>query len=474
MVFSSSVFLFIFLPVTYILYLICKPTVIRNIILVIVSLVFYAYGEPAAVLLMILSIIVNYVFGLGVNGKYKKPILILSVIFNLSMLYVFKYLSFTVSLINDIFGAGLPVPQISLPVGISFFTFQAMSYVIDAYKEPKLREKNLLNIFLYISLFPQLIAGPIVKFSDISEQIRSRTITYEKTTLGIRRFIYGLSKKMLIANTMGQIADAAFNNDSFQMDAAALWIGAAAYTLQIFFDFSGYSDMAIGLGKMFGFEFKENFNYPLAADSMQDFWRKWNISVSTWFKEYVYIPLGGNRKGKLRTAINKCIVFFLTGLWHGANLTFIVWGLMHGLLLLLEQYGIIFFVKDKYRKKLPIKIVSHIYVILAAMFAFIFFRADSIGDAAVYIGRMFTGIGAGGILSTRVYALAFTPYTILTFVMSLIFSTDVVRRGSAALVSKGRGELSEYIGSAVTIVLFGLCVMNLFTASYNPFIYFRF
>lgn len=474
MVFSSTVFLFIFLPVTYLLYLICKPTAVRNIILIIASLFFYAYGEPMAVFLMIASIIVNYFFGLGMDGKYKKPLLILSVIFNLLMLYVFKYLSFSVSLVNDITGAGIPVPQITLPVGISFFTFQAMSYVIDVYKEPKLKEKNILNIFLYISLFPQLIAGPIVKFSDLADQIKKRSITLEKTTLGIRRFIYGLAKKMLIANTMGQIADAAFNSDVNNMGAGALWIGAAAYTFQIFFDFSGYSDMAIGLGKMFGFEFKENFNYPLAADSMQDFWRKWNISVSTWFKEYVYIPLGGNRKGKLRTGINKCIVFFLTGLWHGANLTFIVWGLMHGMFLLLEQYGIIFFVKGKPEKNILVKIISHIYVILVAMFAFIFFRADSIGAAGAYIGRMFTGFGAEAVFSGSVYSLAFTPYAVITLVFAVIFSTDVIRRISNALQSKGKAELSEYIGSAVTLGLFALCVMNLFTASYNPFIYFRF
>ncbi len=474
MVFSSTVFLFIFLPVTYILYLICRNIKVRNIILIIASLFFYAYGEPKAVFLMILSIIANYLFGLGMDGRFRKPLLIISVIFNLLMLYVFKYLSFSAQLINDITGLGIPVPAITLPVGISFFTFQAMSYVIDVYKEPKLKEKNILNIFLYISLFPQLIAGPIVKYSDLAEQISKRSITIEKTTLGIRRFIYGLAKKMLIANTMGQIADAAFDSQSSELSAGALWIGAAAYMLQIFFDFSGYSDMAIGLGKMFGFEFKENFNYPYAADSMQMFWRRWNISVSTWFKEYVYIPLGGNRKGKLRTGINKCIVFFLTGLWHGANLTFIVWGLMHGLFLLLEQYGVIFFVKDKFRKNIFGSIISHIYVILVAMFAFVFFRADSLGNACSYIAGMFTGFGQEFVLSSNVYALAFTPYTAVTLVFAVIFSTDIIRRISEKLKAVNKAGLSEYIGCGASLCLFVLCVMNLFTASYNPFIYFRF
>ncbi len=474
MVFSSTVFLFIFLPVTYILYLVCRNLKVRNIILIIASLFFYAYGEPKAVLLMILSIIANYLFGLGMDGRHKKLLLTLSVIFNLLMLYVFKYLSFSASLVNDITGLGIPVPQIALPVGISFFTFQAMSYVIDVYKQPELKERNILNIFLYISLFPQLIAGPIVKYSDLAEQIRKREITIEKTTLGIRRFIYGLAKKMLIANTMGEIADTAFNSPSSEMSAGALWIGAAAYMMQIFFDFSGYSDMAIGLGKMFGFEFKENFNYPYSSDSMQSFWRRWNISVSTWFKEYVYIPLGGNRKGKLRTSINKIIVFFLTGLWHGANLTFIVWGLLHGLFLMLEQYGVIFFVKDKYRKNPAGSIISHIYVILVAMFAFVFFRAESIGDACGYIAGMFANFGGEYILSSNVFSLAFTPYAIITLVFAVIFSTDIVRRISEKLRAANKAALSEYIGSGVTLALFVLCVMNLFTASYNPFIYFRF
>ena len=474
MVFSSTVFLFMFLPLTYLLYLICKNITVRNVILIIASLFFYAYGEPKAVLLMILSIIVNYFFGLGMDKKYKSQILILSVIFNLLMLYVFKYLSFSVSLFDNITGLNIPVPIISLPVGISFFTFQAMSYVIDVYKEPELKEKNILNIFLYISLFPQLIAGPIVKFSDLADQIKNRKVTMDKTTLGIRRFIYGLAKKMLIANTMGQIADAAFNYPSSEMSAGALWIGAAAYMLQIFFDFSGYSDMAIGLGKMFGFEFKENFNYPLSSDSMQEFWRRWNISVSTWFKEYVYIPLGGNRKGKLRTGINKCIVFFLTGLWHGANLTFVVWGLMHGLFLFLEQYEIIFFVKDKYKNNIARKIISHIYVLLVAMFAFIFFRADNIGAACSYIGRMFTGFDQGNMLSSYVYSLAFTPYTAIVLVFAAAFSTDIIRRISHKFEELNKKAISEYIGSAVSLILFALCVMNLFTATYNPFIYFRF
>lgn len=470
MVFSSTVFLFIFLPVTYLCYLIFRNHQVRNIILILASLVFYAYGEPRAVFLMIFSIIINYFFGLKMDSKHKKPLLILSIFFNLLMLYIFKYLSFSTSLLNQITGLKIPVPIIELPVGISFFTFQAMSYVIDVYQKPELKEKNILHIFLYISLFPQLIAGPIVKFSDIAQQIEQRKITVDNTALGLRRFIYGLSKKMLIANTMGQIADAAFEQSPETLGAAALWTGAVAYMLQIFFDFSGYSDMAIGLGKMFGFEFKENFNYPFAADSMQEFWRRWNISVSAWFKEYVYIPLGGNRKGKFRTALNKCIVFFLTGLWHGANLTFIVWGLIHGLFLLLEQYHIILFIK---KKNALLKILSHLYVLFIALFAFIFFRADNLSYACDYIAGMFTQFEYH-LFDSYVFSLALTPYTLLVLFFAVIFSTDIIPKISWKLKEKQKSELGEYIGCSVSILLFALCVMNLFTASYNPFIYFRF
>ncbi len=282
MVFSSEVFLFLFLPVTYLLYLAIPKLRARNILLIIVSLVFYAYGEPAAVLLMILSVICNYFFGRAMaNERCKKPVLIVSVVFNVGMLFVFKYLTYTLSLVKTVFHAGFSVPDIALPIGISFFTFQAMSYVIDAYKKPALIRRNILDIFLYISFFPQLIAGPIIRFEDIARQIDSRSVTAQNTVDGIQRFICGLAKKVLIANVAGFAADTVFGFDLTQLSIGAAWIGAVCYTVQIYFDFSGYSDMAIGLGKMFGFTFKENFNYPLAAGCMTDFWRKWNISVST-------------------------------------------------------------------------------------------------------------------------------------------------------------------------------------------------
>ena len=458
MVFSSTVFLFIFLPVTYILYLICKKTIIRNIILIAASLVFYAYGEPQAVFLMILSIIVNYLFGLGMTSKHKKTLLIISIIFNLLMLYVFKYLSFSAQLVNDITGLGIPVPTIELPVGISFFTFQAMSYVIDVYNEPQLKEKNILNIFLYISLFPQLIAGPIVKFSDLAEQINTRSITLEKTTLGIRRFIYGLAKKMLIANTMGQIADAAFNNPVDSMSAGSLWIGAVAYMLQIFFDFSGYSDMAIGLGKMFGFEFKENFNYPFAADSMQDFWRKWNISVSTWFKEYVYIPLGGNRKGLPRQCLNLLIVWMLTGLWHGASLNFVIWGLYYAVILIIEK---LFF--GKVLSKMP-GIFRHIYALLIVAFGWGIFYYTDFGQFTLFVNRLVTySADEKDIIN---WMIAYLP----TAAVAVFASTKLYYRFVRSL----RKSRFMFLEIPILAVLFVLCVSALVSQSYNPFIYFRF
>ena len=471
MVFSSTVFLFLFLPAVYIPYLIFKNIWVRNILLITASLVFYAYGEPKAVLLMILSILMNWLFGLGVTGRHKKLMLILSVIFNVAMLYVFKYLCFTLDIINIFAGGAISVPSIALPIGISFFTLQAMSYVIDVYKKPELKEKNILNIFLYISLFPQLIAGPIVRFEDLASELRKRSVTLDKTVDGMKRFIYGLSKKMLIANTMGQIADGAFNSDLSELSALGALVGGIAYMLQIYYDFSGYSDMAIGLGKMFGFTFRENFNYPFSTSSMQDFWRRWNISVSTWFKEYVYIPLGGNRKGKMRTSINKMIVFFLTGLWHGANLTFILWGMIHGAFLLLEGCGVIGFVKSRNRAA---KALSHVYCLIVIMLTFVIFRADTVQQAFEFIGRMFTGFSGSFVSDNDVLPHLLTPYGIITSVFAVVFAAPVSVKLRDLMAKKGRSELCGYISCVFTVILLIMCVGALMTADYNPFIYFRF
>ena len=384
MVFSSLEFLCIFLPAVFLLYTVIPVHKVRNGLLIAFSLVFYAYGEPVYVLLMILSSLVNYLCALwiGKSEKQKKLPLIIAIVFNLGTLVLFKYTGMFVTAFNSVTNLSVPVPDIILPIGISFYTFQALSYVIDVYRGEVGVQKNYFKVLLYISFFPQLIAGPIVKYRDIAEQIDNRSQSLEQIAQGLRRFVCGLAKKVLIANTMGQVADIIFAQSTSELGFLSAWLGAAAYLFQIYYDFCGYSDMAIGLGKMFGFTFKENFRYPYGARSVQDFWRRWHISLSTWFKEYLYIPLGGNRKGKARTALNRIIVFFFTGLWHGANWTFVLWGLWHGLFLLLEEYL-------PFLKKLP-KVLGHIYTMLVVLLGFVVFRADTIGYGFGYIGRMFS------------------------------------------------------------------------------------
>ncbi len=473
MVFSSTVFLFIFFPVTYLLYLIIPSIKIKNILLIITSLLFYAFGEPVTVFLMIFSVAVNYGFGIAISGSKGtgKPILVLSVIFNLTILCIFKYTGFLIETVNSVLPLNIPVPPIRLPIGISFFTFQILSYVIDVYKDKSLVQKKFLNVLLYISLFPQLIAGPIVKYYDISQQIENRTITAEKTAYGLRRFICGLSKKILIANSVGSVADSMFALSGDDLSALTCWLGGIAYTIQIYFDFSGYSDMAIGLGRMLGFTFKENFNYPYTSDSVQEFWRRWHISISSWFKEYLYIPLGGNRKGKLRTAINRIIVFFFTGLWHGANMTFVVWGLIHGMFLMLESYKVIPLEKIKFK---PIK---HLYTMIVVVVTFVIFRADNLTQAFSFIAGMFGGFNITA-SSKSLFFEQLTPYFIFTLTLGIIFSMPVVKTigkklnaVSKSTAAKTAVECSSYI---LTLVLLFLCIVTLASSTFNPFIYLQF
>lgn len=440
----------------------------KNITLLIFSIFFYTYGESKAVVLMLISILMNYCFGLAMKpeNKARKPILAVSITANLAMLGVFKYAGFTAEMINFIPGVNIPVPEIALPIGISFYTFQAMSYVIDAYKDPKYIQKNLYKVALYITFFPQLVAGPIVKYYDFADQIDNRRTTPEMTAQGIRRFITGLSKKLLIANTMAAAAGYVYGLESSQLSIALAWLGAVSYLFQIYFDFSGYSDMAIGLGKMFGFTFKENFNYPYISSSMQEFWRRWHISVSTWFKEYLYIPLGGNRKGKFRTALNKLAVFFCTGLWHGASLNFIIWGLINGGFMMLESYKLLN--TEKWFKPL-----RHIYAMLVTVLAFVFFRADTLGEACRFIGHMFnpTGITSE---KNAMFLSQITPVYIIMFVAAVVFSMPVWQTLRSKVKSKELllyGETGSYV---ISLVLLAMCIITLSSASYNPFIYFRF
>ncbi|MBQ1389983.1 MAG: MBOAT family protein [Clostridia bacterium] len=469
MVFSSTVFLFIFLPVSYLVYLLLPGIKSKNAWLIAVSLLFYAYGEPITVLLMVFSVLANYIFARIIASvkKGRKAWLTCAVVFNLAILGVFKYAGFFVRTINSVLPVDIPVPNIRLPIGISFFTFQILSYVIDVYKDPSVVQKSFPNVLLYISLFPQLIAGPIVKYGDVSAQIVNRTVTAEGTARGIRTFIMGLSKKILIANTVGAVSDAMFALPNDDMSILTCWLGGIAYTLQIYFDFSGYSDMAIGLGHMLGFTFPQNFNHPYTADSIQNFWRKWHMSLSSWFKEYLYIPLGGNRKGKLRTAINKIIVFFCTGLWHGANMTFVVWGLLHGLFLMLESYKVIPLEKIKF------KLIKHIYTMLVVCITFVIFRSDTLTQAMFFISKMFTGTNITS-SSLNAFTSQFSPLFIAVLIPGIICCMPIEDKIKTIEKSDHASKALHYSSYAASLFMLLLCIVSLASSTFNPFIYLQF
>jgi len=472
MVFSSLIFICAFFPVVLILHTVIKNQIIRNGLLLTASLLFYAFGEPVYIFLMLASTLFNYLFALLMNKeKSKKLFLVLAVIVNLGLLGVFKYAGFLMTNINSIAGLSLQVPEIPLPIGISFFTFQALSYVIDVYRGEVAIQKNYAKLLLYISFFPQLIAGPIVRYIDIAKEIDNRSADIKQIAFGMRRFIFGLGKKVLIANTMATVADLIFNNGAENLNILGAWIGAFAYIMQIYYDFSGYSDMAIGLGKMFGFRFKENFNYPYIANSIQDFWRRWHISLSSFFKDYVYIPLGGNRKGKFRTVLNRIIVFALTGLWHGANWTFIVWGLFHGFFLLLEEFIPII-------KKMP-RLLRHIYTVVAVTVGFVVFRADTINEALVFISKMFSGFDfSAEPMSFAIGTL--TPFFIVMFIAAIVCCgplsklTTRVRSLENKEVLTKNDNILQTATFVVAFLLLAWCIIRLAGGSYNPFIYFRF
>lgn len=473
MVFSSPIFLFVFLPFVFLINK-ALPKRVRNLFLVLVSLVFYAWGEPIYVLLMLLSVTVNYLLAILMGDKEKrtnsaKLWLVLCVIFNIGMLFVFKYSNFFVDNINSLFGAGLEIPIIRLPIGISFFTFQAMSYSIDVYRGGTKPQKNIGNVLLYISFFPQLIAGPIVLYSDIEKQIVSRTENIEKTAAGLKRFAVGLGKKILIANSMGEVADQVFALQSTELNIAIAWLGAITYALQIYFDFSGYSDMAIGLAKMLGFDLKENFNYPYISGSIKEFWRRWHISLSTWFREYLYFPLGGNRKGTARTAVNLMIVFFCTGIWHGASWTFVAWGFYHGLFIILERIGLIR--PDRWKWKF----LGHFYTLMVAITAFVIFRSDTFSQGFNMIANMFTGFVMTPSMQAFLAATV-TPSVILFLLVALIGATDIPKKFAMRVGGKIQKHeiIAEVLPMLGALTVLGLCILSLSSNAYNPFIYFRF
>ena len=452
MVFSSAISLFFFVPIVFLLDRRLSDVDAKNTWLLLASLVFYSFGQVYYLPLLLLSVALNYVCGRLAAGKYAKLGVTLAVIGGIGLLAVFKYADFAIRTVNALCGLHLPLTGIALPIGISFFTFQGLSYVIDVYREPKMVSHSFKKVLLYIAFFPQLIAGPIVKYHDVEQEIDSRRTTPQETALGIRRFICGLSKKLLLSNALGQMADTVFALPVGEIGMLAGWTGAICYTLQIYFDFSGYSDMAIGLGRMFGFHFRENFNYPYTATTIKEFWRRWHISLSGWFRDYLYIPLGGNRKGKARTWLNRFLVFFATGLWHGASWTFVLWGLWHGLFSVLEDCGAI--PVDKLKGKR----IGQLYTLLVVVLGFTLFRADTLAQAGAMYAAMFSGIGLHWLGTAAVWA-KFTP------VFALTLCTPVAREHTP------KRESVTFIGSLGLLLL---CMMYLAAGSFNPFIYFRF
>lgn len=464
MVFSSMVFMCVFLPAVFVLHCILPGIRAKNALLLLASVIFYAYGEPVYIILLFISTLLNYFCACGIDRfqNHRKGILVLAVICNLGILIVFKYTDFILGMVNSVTGLQLPLPQIRMPIGISFFTFQAMSYVIDVYRETTRAQKNYAKVLLYISFFPQLIAGPIVKYHDVAAEIDQRTVTLDGVALGIRRFSAGLCKKVLLANTLGLVADNLFGASSGSINGAGAWLGAISYMLQIYFDFSGYSDMAIGLGWMFGFHFKENFNYPYISGTIREFWRRWHMSLSGWFLEYLYIPLGGNRKGKFRTVVNKMIVFLCTGIWHGAAINFLFWGVYHGFFLMLEEY-----IPWIGKKGSAVKsFFQHVYALLVVCIGFVFFRAETMAQGCFWVRKMFTGFGwNAGAMSFALQQM--TPVFLVTLAGALIACCPVKKLISE---KKWYGPMA-YVCSLTGLVI---CILSLASGTYNPFIYFRF
>lgn len=483
MIFSSPIFLFGFLPISLLIYYL-SPKSIKNIVLLLMSLLFYAWGEVFYVGIMLVSIIANFIAGKCIysahendNNRIPAQIYLTSgLAVNIGLLVCFKYANFIVDNINSLFFifklSPLVLEPVHLPLGISFFTFQAISYIVDVYRKEVQAQNNVFNLALYISLFPQLIAGPIVRYHDVCLQIIDRSHSINLFASGTQRFIIGLAKKMLIANPLGELADNVFLLSGHGLTMPLAWVGILAYSFQIYFDFSGYSDMAIGLGRMFGFRFQENFNYPYIAKSLREFWRRWHISLSTWFKDYVYIPLGGSRVSTLRVYLNLFIVFLLTGVWHGASWNFVVWGLFHGFFLASEHMG---FSKILSKIWLPFQ---HLYLILVVMASWVFFRAENLSRAMEYFSSM---INITNWHTTAFqYAQVTSNESIYMLVVGLIFSMPIYTGFKKQLSNFSRNSMVKsvsliYIPRLIfTSTILALSILKVASSTYNPFIYFRF
>lgn len=465
MVFSSMIFLWIFLPITLILYCALSrmgKQEMTNLLLLFASLLFYSFGEPRYIILLLISVAVNYVGGLAIadltQGK-RRAALLVTVILNLGLLGYFKYYMFAAETVNRLAGSTLlPVRRIALPIGISFYTFQALSYVIDLYRGNCVVQRSFYKLLLYISFFPQLIAGPIVRYRDIAGQIDRRSVDFSKFSEGTARFVTGLGKKVILANTFASAVDLVFSMDGSQRGTIAAWYGIVLYAMQIYFDFSGYSDMAIGMGKMFGFDFLENFHMPYHSGSLREFWRRWHISLSTWFKEYLYIPLGGSRHGMTRTCLNLLIVFLITGLWHGAGWNFVIWGLIHGCFIVAERLFL-----GKWLERQPFQAVSHIYCLAVVLCAWVFFRAETSAEALAYLGSMFRP-SPGSMSFSELFGRKLLALSGVGILLCVILPERTIRRIQ---------DQNWFRGLFLPVVM--LASIGLLAAdSYNPFIYFRF
>ncbi len=462
MVFTSISFIYYFLPLLLICYFVV-PKKFRNIILLMFSVLFYFYGEPKYILLMLIEVLISYVVGLLIDKYKNKNILIIGIFIHVLLFGIFKYFNFVIINVNNLFHSNLNLLNVVLPIGISFYTFQIISYEIDVYNKKVNVQSNILKYFLYVFLFPQLIAGPIVRYQDVNNEIDNRNVTFEMFANGLRRFIIGLSKKVIIANNLGELCNIYLNLG----DKSVLftWIFAISYMLQIYFDFSGYSDIAIGLGKMLGFNFPENFNYPYMAKSITDFWRRWHMTLSSWFRDYVYIPLGGNKKGVLKQIRNILIVWSLTGLWHGASWNFIVWGLYFGILLILEK-----FILKKYFSNVP-KFIKGIYTLFLVMISFVIFQGDNLSNDFNIIKGLF---GLNGELFINNVTLYYLKGYVLFIVLGVIGATNYVKN-LVIKISNGKGKkIVNILEPIYLLILLIIVTMYLIDSSYNPFLYFRF
>ncbi len=466
MVFSSSVFLIVFLPITLLAYFIVPARFIkaRNSVLLAASLVFYGWGEPKYILIMIFSIVFNYVCGLAAGKNRSKAVLILCVVGNLALLGYFKYTDFVLETVNRLAEAGLALPGIALPIGISFYTFQTMSYVIDVYRGKVEAQRDIITFGTYVTLFPQLIAGPIVRYSDVAVMLVGRKTNLEQIAEGVRRFIIGFGKKVLLANQIYVVWMELSAMENLSVSAA--WLGAVAFTFQIYFDFSGYSDMAIGLGKIFGFDYLENFHYPYISRSITEFWRRWHMSLSSWFKEYVYIPLGGNRKGLSRQLINISIVWILTGLWHGASWNFVMWGVYYGIILIIEKLGLL-----KVLEKCP-AVVGHIYSLILIVIGWVIFAVDDMGKVAAYLGMM---LGSSQIFIDDAFVYFFESR--IWLLIACVIGSTPLPKIVCSIIAEKLEDREVLLGTIETVLFMGIFALSmafLVSGSYNPFLYFRF